>query len=206
MELTENMLVVDFGFKRRQKNKSKFLHHPDYDITLTKKGNYANVFVDQNGKTYQSNTDIIKIRAIKEIEIASEKIKAGLPKRNLRQGNFDEVYRESNHPEEWFIDKETAYKLLKANFNWLISRALMTSGQGDNYDYQILSAKCNYRTSGKNNQIQVLTLTYEYKDRRGHHHFWNTTDILSPINKFPINTRVGVYVPIKFIIKKLYTE
>lgn len=200
--MTANYLVTDFGFKRRTKNKEKLLVNDEYEITLKSLDGYTNSFIDINtSEKYYSTGDIITKFALEEIERDSKRFHEGLPERNLRQGNFDAVYKENNQKDEFFMSHEKAKKLLEAQFNRHICSSLMSSSSKPNYNYYIKETKYEFRKSDSN--IVTLTLYYNYKDRTGHHDFWMTHDIYNfDKDNFPVNRRVSANVPLDLIIEK----
>lgn len=200
--MTANYLVTDFGFKRRTKNKEKLLVNDEYGITLKSLDGYSNSFIDINtSEKYYSIGDIITKFALEEIERDSKRFHEGLPERNLRQGDFNAVYKENNQNGEFFISHDKAKKLLEAQFNRHICSSLMCSSSEPNYNYYIKETKYEFRKSDSN--IVTLTLYYNYKDRTGHHDFWMTHDIYNfDKDNFPVNRRVSVNVPLDLIIEK----
>jgi hypothetical protein len=200
--MTANYLVTNFGFKRKTKNKEKLLVNDEYGITLKSLDGRSASFIDINtGKEYYDIGDIITKFALEEIERGSKRFNEGLPERNLRQGNFDEAYKENRQKDEFFISHDKAKKLLNAQFNRHISSSLMCSGNEPNYNYYIKEAKYEFRNTESNNEI--LTLYYNYKDRKGHHYFWMTHDIYAfDKDNFYVNHRVGSKIPLDLIIEK----
>lgn len=200
--LSANYLVTYFGFKRRTKNKEKLLVNDEYGITLKSLDGYSNSFIDINtSEKYYRIGDIITKFALVGIERDSKRFHEGLPEHNLRQGNFDAVYKENNQKDEFFMSHEKAKKLLEAQFNRHICSSLMESSNGPNYNYYIKETKYEFRKSDSN--IVTLTLYYNYKDRIGRHDFWMTHDIYNfDKDNFPINSRVGSNVPLDLIIEK----
>lgn len=200
--MTANYLVTYFGFKRRTKNKEKLLVNDEYGITLIGLDKYTNSFIDINtSEKYHTIGDIITKFALEEIERDSKRFREGLPERNLRQGNFNAVYKENKQNGEFFISHDKAKKLLEAQFNRNICSSLMCSSGEPNYNYYIKETKYEFRKSDSN--IVTLTLYYNYKDRTGHHDFWMTHDIYSfDKDNFPINRRVSSNVPLDLIIEK----
>lgn len=202
MMITANFLVTDFGFKRRTKNKEKFLVNSEYDITL--KAIDSSTFIDINtNDEYHSICDVITRFAMIEIEKNSKLFHSGLDEKHLRQGNFSEVYKENKQKGDFFISHEKAKTLLEAQFNRQICNALMhNSSSGDNFDYYIRETKYEFRQE-HDSDIVTLKLYYNYKDRKGHHDFWVTHDIYNfNSDKFHINHRVSSSVPIDLIIEK----
>ena len=204
--MTANFLVTDFGFKRKTKNKEKLLVNDEYGITLKSLDGHSDSFVDINtGEKYYSIGDIIIKFALEEIERDSNRFHEGLPERNLRQGNFDDVYKENKQKDEFFISHDKAKKLLNAQFNRHICGSLMCSSSEPNYNYYIKETKYEFRKSESN--IVTLTLYYNYKDRTGHHDFWMTHDIYSfDKDNFPVNRRVSANVPLDLIIEKFLKQ
>ena len=193
--MTLNALVRDFGFKRRTKNKEKFIENKKYGIFLNKS------FVDINtNEKYKNIEDIIKKFALIDIKRDSEKFHSGLPEQNLKQGSFSEGYKENKQKGEFFISHEKAKKLLEAQFNRHICGPLMVSSSGSDYSYFIKES--NYKFRQSDSKILTLTLCYNYKARRGHHDFWMTHVIyVFDKDNFPINRRAEVSVPLDFIIE-----
>jgi len=203
MELTENYLVSDFGFKRKTNNKIKFLFNDKYKITLTKVKSYF--YNNDTNEIYKCVGDIIKIIAIKEIELKSEKFRAGLSKINLNQGDFDAVFRDNKQTGDIvFISHDKAKLLLQAKFNELISGPLMVGGSEGIYTYRILEANYVFKSHGSmGTETITLTLQYHYKDSLGQHDFWNTFKIYNfSKDDFTINDRLSVSLPVDYLIDK----
>lgn len=200
--MTANYLVTDFGFKRRTKNKEKLLVNDEYEITLKSLDGYSNSFIDINtSEKYYSIGDIITKFTLVKIERDSKRFHEGLPECNLRQGNFDAVYKENNQKDEFFMSHEKAKKLLEAQFNRHICSSLMQSSHGPNYNYYIKETKYEFRKYDSN--IETLTLYYNYKDGIGRHDFWMTHDIYNfDKDNFSVNRRVGANIPLDLIIEK----
>ena len=186
----------------RTKNKEKQLVNDEYRITLKSLDGRSDSFIDINtGKKYYHIGDIITKFALEEIERDSKRFYEGLSERNLRQGNFEETYKENRKEDEFFMPHSKAKKLLEAQFNRHICKTLMCSGNEPNYNYYIKEAKYEFRKTESNNEI--LTLYYNYKDRNGHHDFWMTHDIYGfDKNNFPVNRRIDANVPLDLIIEK----
>lgn len=200
--MTVNYLVSDFGFKKTKKNKEKLLVNEEYNIILKTLEGYYNSFIDVNtNEEYHSIGDIISKFELVDIERNSKRFHDGLPERNLRQGNFDEVYSENEQRDEFFISHEKAKKLLEAQFNRHICSALMKSSGEPIYNYYIKETKYEFTQSDSN--IVTLTLYYNYKDRTSNHNFWMTHDIFNfDKDNFPVNRRVNASVPLDLIIEK----
>lgn len=199
--LTTNYLINEYGFKRRSKNKEKLLVNENYKITLKQSDKYSNVFVDINtSDEYHNDGDIVSKFSIIDVENMSKIFHIGLSEQNLKQGNFKESYKENNQNDNFFISKEKAKKLLEAQFNRSICNALMCSSSIPNYNYYIKETKYEFR---KSNNIEILTLCYNYKDRYGKHDFWMTYDIYEfQKDKFPINRRINAFIPVDLLISK----
>jgi hypothetical protein len=202
MELTENYLVSSFGFKRRSKNKNKFLINNEYNIILVK-NNDGSFYNEEEKDTYIYDGEIITLLAIKDIDKKSDKFKQGLPEINLNQGCFEQVYQENKQSNDFaFIPHDKAKLLLNAKFNELISSGLMMGGGKEIFSYCIKECKYDF-VKNKTSDFITLKLSYHYKDRQGKHDFWNIFDIYNfDKDKFPINSRTNSYISIDYLIKK----
>ena len=200
--MTANYLVNNFGFKRKTKNKQKLLVNDGYGIILKNLDNYTNYFIDINtSEKYCSICDIITKFELEEIKKASKRFHEGLPKQNLRQGDFNNVYKKNNQKEEFFISHNKAKKLLEAQFNRHICNPLMFSSSIPNYNYYIKETKYEFRKN--DSKIVTLTLYYNYKHRKGDHDFWMSHKIYNfDKDNFPVNRRVGANIPLDLIIEK----
>ncbi len=201
--MTANYLVTDFGFKKRTKNKEKLLINEEYGITLKNLEGYYNSFIDINtGEKYFNIGDIITKFTLENIERDSKRFHDGLPEQNLKQGDFNAVYKENKQKGEFFISHNKAKKLLEAQFNRHICNSLMSSSSEPNYNYYIKETKYQFRKSDTSFHT-TLTLYYNYKDRKGHHDFWMTHDIYDfDKDNFSINSRVNSKIPLDLIIQK----
>jgi len=197
--MTENELVKQFGFKRRMKNKEKFLVNEEYNITLKTGGFY---FKDINtNETYKNSGDIISKFALINIEKDSKKYHNGLIKYNLNQKDFDIIYKENKQNENYFISHNKAKKLLEAQFNRLLCNALMWDSDKPNYEYYIKETYYIFERSESN--IITLYLKYHYINNSKLHDFIKYYDIYNfDKNDFPINRRIDATVPLDLIIDK----
>ena len=178
--------LIELGFKRRQKNKQKFLVYDE--VTLSKQPD--GTFLDVNTNViYMYYNDMVDYISILELTKTSEIFKAGLPEINLRQGNFNNVYKDSSDNQTHFISHEMCKKLLEAKFNMLISGPLMLSNSEPNYDYRIIEAKYYFLDK------DILTLCYHFKDSKGWHDFYHTFKVFKfDYNDYVIKILLATFV------------
>lgn len=205
MLITANLLINDYNFKKRSINKVAYLINERYNIKLIKKED-GSFYDKDDDKYYRNGADIITSLYVKDLDEKSEKFKIGLPQQNLNQGDFDKVYKENKQKGEIvFIPHERAKKILKAQFCYLISDALMSNSRGPNYEYKIIETKYEFRKSGTNSSnggdLISLNLIYHYNSK--YHDFYHNFVILSfDPNRFPINNRVGAYMTVDHLLSK----
>jgi hypothetical protein len=138
MKIVESDLL-SLGFKRKQKNKQKFIVHTGYDITLSKI-DFGYIDINTN-KKYSDYTDICSYVNFKELQDKAIQFKNGLSVKNLEQGNFKNVYKDTETKGGYFVDHKICKKLLEAKFNELITSSLMLSNGEPTYEYSITEAK-----------------------------------------------------------------
>lgn len=220
MNLTAQDLM-EFGFStKKNENKKKVFIHNKLGLTLwCDKKISKNGYTDGQKPIYYS--DIVELIFANDLKKKGNAFKAGLPERNLRQGNFEKAFSRIGINGKFF-KADLAERILKALFNLKISSALMrttTSGKygsyvTENYDYSIVKTSYSfYSNSSIDNNYEAIYLHFYYKDIKESHEF-QLTDCVYMIRNNPkkpepmyvINERISAEIPVKLLLEAFETN